>query len=71
MSAAAEQSQAEDPDVLMDVDEAVKYVGGVSRHTFYKWVSAGQVPCERRGRRVYFTRRALDAWRKQQQYGGH
>ncbi|NNC01945.1 helix-turn-helix domain-containing protein [Corallococcus exiguus] len=67
----SEQRTSGGPDDLMDVKEAAEYVGGVSHHTFYKWASAGQVPCERRGRRLFFTRRGLDAWRKAQQHGGH
>jgi len=54
---------------LLDVRGAAEFLG-VSRHTIYKWVAAGSLPCVKVGRLTRFEAESLRAWIADHRSGG-
>jgi len=59
-----EQNQSNPgPDKLMTIGEAATFAH-LSKATFYGLVSRSEVPCMKKGKRLYFSRQELTEWIK-------
>lgn len=54
---------------IFNFTEFCKYVG-LSKQGGYKITSRGDVPCSRRGKRLYFLKSEIDSWLLENRVGG-
>ena len=58
-----EGTQQSEADELFTIDEAATFTH-LSKLTIYGLVSKAEIPCMKKGKRLYFTRKELIAWIK-------
>ena len=55
---------------ILDIDELARYIN-ISKQTIYKLTAEHKVPHSKLGRKLFFDKKAIDAWILRSQYGGH
>ena len=55
---------------ILDIDELARYTN-ISKQTLYKFTANHSVPHSKVGKKLFFDKKAIDAWILRQQYGNH
>jgi excisionase family DNA binding protein len=55
---------------ILDIDELARYIN-ISKQTIYKLTAEHSIPHAKLGRKLFFDKKAIDAWILRQQYGNH
>ena len=60
------QSSQEEPERWFTMDGIRVYLGDeenpIPRQTIYEWTRKGKIPHSKKGKRLYFSKRAIDQW---------
>jgi excisionase family DNA binding protein len=55
---------------ILDIDELARYTN-ISKQTLYKFTASHSIPHSKVGKKLFFDKKAIDAWILRQQYGNH
>lgn len=55
---------------ILDIDELARYTN-ISKQTLYKFTANHSIPHSKVGKKLFFDKKAIDAWILRQQYGNH
>lgn len=57
--------QPKDPDLWFNLQELREYIPEhPAQSTIYRWVGERSIPYHKRGRKLYFSKKEIDAWLK-------
>lgn len=55
---------------ILDIDDLARYTN-ISKQTLYKYTANHSIPHSKLGKKLFFEKKAIDAWILRSQYGGH
>lgn len=55
---------------ILDIDDLARYTN-ISKQTLYKYTANHSIPHSKLGKKLFFDKKAIDAWILRSQYGGH
>lgn len=55
---------------ILDIGELARYTN-ISKQTLYKLTANHEIPHSKVGKKLFFDKKAIDAWVLRQQYGNH
>lgn len=55
---------------ILDIDDLARYTN-ISKQTLYKYTANYSIPHSKLGKKLFFEKKAIDAWILRSQYGGH
>lgn len=55
---------------ILDIDDLARYTN-ISKQTLYKYTANHSIPHHKVGKKLFFSKKEIDAWILRSQYGGH